>query len=323
MSGLADSAWNESRGRDAPLVSIIIATYNRSNTLRHAIQSVVDSTLTDWEVLVVGDACTDDTAACVASFDNPRISFVNRRERCGDQSGPNNDGVARARGRYVAYLNHDDLFLPEHLADCVGVLERETDAPDLVWAASLFVEPASATAPGSLPFEFWLHGVPPNGRYSRYEFSFASSWVFRRELTARVGPWIAGTRLRELPSQNWLFRASRSGATLRFLPSVGVMVVPSGVRKNCYAERTSAAHEVLARWRRELPEGLTEVIGSLSLERAAREARARRLQVRRLLATPILVVLGWFGVHPWAAIMIARGIGRGTQIRLHSDFVGA
>jgi len=55
-----------------PTVSIIIATYNRSRVLRHAIESVRNSRFADWELIVVGDACTDDTAACVAAFGDPR-----------------------------------------------------------------------------------------------------------------------------------------------------------------------------------------------------------------------------------------------------------
>ena len=91
--------------------------------MRHAIESVRNSRFADWELIVVGDACTDDTAACVAAFGDPRIRFVNLPERCGDQSGPNNHGVALSRGRYVAFLNHDDFYLPDHLATCVAALD--------------------------------------------------------------------------------------------------------------------------------------------------------------------------------------------------------
>ena len=63
----------------APTVSVVIATYNQSQVLRHSIQSVRDSSFTAWELLVVGDACTDDTAECVASFELQRLN----RRRCG------------------------------------------------------------------------------------------------------------------------------------------------------------------------------------------------------------------------------------------------
>src|SRR5690242_87460 len=102
-----------------PLVSVIIATYNRSQPLGHAVQSVLDSTFTDWELIVIGDSCTDDTAQCMAAYTDARIRFVNLPDRCGDQSGPNNHGVAISRGRYLAFLNHDDYYLPDHLATCV------------------------------------------------------------------------------------------------------------------------------------------------------------------------------------------------------------
>src|SRR5271166_2413327 len=77
--------------------------------------SVILQTFTDWELLVMGDGCTDDSAEVVARFTDPRIRFVNLPERVGDQSGPNNEGARIARGRYIAYLNHDDLWFPDHI----------------------------------------------------------------------------------------------------------------------------------------------------------------------------------------------------------------
>ena len=85
----------------APVVSVIIATYNRSRVLAHAIESVRYSTVSNWELIVVGDHCTDDTAAIVASFDDPRITFINLPQNVGEQSGANNEGVRRgARSLY-------------------------------------------------------------------------------------------------------------------------------------------------------------------------------------------------------------------------------
>src|SRR5689334_3630760 len=90
---------------EQPSVSIIIATYNRANVLRYAIESVRWQTCTDWELWVVGDACTDDTEQVVRSFEDPRIHFLNLPKNVGDQSGPNNEGVRRSRGKFLAYLN--------------------------------------------------------------------------------------------------------------------------------------------------------------------------------------------------------------------------
>ena len=96
--------WNMSS--PAPLVSVITATYNWSSVLRYAIQSVLRQTCQDFEMIVVGDGCTDDSAEVVASFDDPRLRWHNLPHNTGHQSAPNNAGLELARGRYVAYLGH-------------------------------------------------------------------------------------------------------------------------------------------------------------------------------------------------------------------------
>src|SRR3954447_7291706 len=70
---------------ESPAVSIVVATYNRSNVLELAIASVVAQTFTDWERLVVGDACTDDSEQVVESFGDPRIRWENLPVNHGDQ----------------------------------------------------------------------------------------------------------------------------------------------------------------------------------------------------------------------------------------------
>jgi glycosyltransferase involved in cell wall biosynthesis len=109
-----------------PLVSVVIATYNWSNVLRCAIESVLRQRYRNWELLVVGDGCTDDTADVVASFTDPRIRWLPLATNSGSQSAPNNHGLGQARGTYVAYLGHDDLWLPNHLSWAVHALERRS-----------------------------------------------------------------------------------------------------------------------------------------------------------------------------------------------------
>ena len=105
--------------------------------LRYALQSALRQTVRDIEVIVVGDATTDDTADVVAAIakSDERVRFINLPKNVGDQSGPNNHGVDVARGHNVAFLNHDDLWWPDHLERGLQTL-RETLA-DLCFAQLL------------------------------------------------------------------------------------------------------------------------------------------------------------------------------------------
>ncbi|MFN2136690.1 MAG: glycosyltransferase family 2 protein [Candidatus Promineifilaceae bacterium] len=108
----------------SPIVTVIIATYNKSSTLRYAINSVLWQTFTNFECWIIGDACTDDSEAVVSSFNDRRLHWYNLPVNSGYQSTPTNEALHRAKGKYVAYLNHDDIWLPNHLELLVGSLEK-------------------------------------------------------------------------------------------------------------------------------------------------------------------------------------------------------
>src|SRR5260370_39009244 len=98
-----------------PLVSIIIATYNWSNVLRLAIRSVLWQTEQDFELLVVGDGCTDDSESIVNSFGDARIRWHNLAKNSGSPSTSNKAGLALALVTYAGYLGRDHAFRPAHL----------------------------------------------------------------------------------------------------------------------------------------------------------------------------------------------------------------
>jgi glycosyltransferase involved in cell wall biosynthesis len=110
-----------------PLVTVVIATYNRADTLKFAIESVLWQSFRDFELWIIGDCCTDHTEKVVLSYNDPRIHWYNLPKNSGYQSVPNNEGIRRAKGRYIAYLNHDDIWLPNHLQAVVNHIEM-TDA---------------------------------------------------------------------------------------------------------------------------------------------------------------------------------------------------
>lgn len=270
-----------------PLVSIVTATYNRSNVLRFAVESVLRSTLRDWELIVVGDACTDDTADVVGSFGDARIRFVDLPRNCGEQSGPNNEGLRLARGRYIAFLNHDDLWTPRHLEVCTAGLERL--GADLVFSLSLTLDHRGRTR---------LAGVTGAGDYDRLAFIPASSWVFRRALADRVGPWRPAQTLYLAPSADWLDRAWRTGARLRSVPEVTVVAILSGGRRNAYAERQSAEHERVARALESDPRYIESLATSaaLAISREARYGLAAPLVRAAKYAS--YRILSAAGIHP-------------------------
>jgi len=308
-----------------PVVSVIIATYNRSQPLRHAIRSVCNSTFSDWEIIVVGDACTDDTAEVVSSFNDPRIIFINLPSRCGDMSGPHNHVLPLARGKYVAFLNHDDFYLPGHLAKCVA--ELDTSGADLVWVPCAVAHP-KADPTGDWPFSFALIGVTSTFEYSPLALFVASSWVFRRDLASRVGPWRSPATIYVVPSQDWLFRAWRLGATLRFVPSVSVILVQAGGRAGSYARRISAEHDLLAQRLRDDPRCLERILE----EAAVNEARDHFLHerysplwslARRTLLRPVYALLARIGIHPLSLPMAIAHGRRGGFVRKLRKITGA
>jgi Glycosyl transferase family 2 len=105
-------------------VAVCIPTYNRSGYLRHAIESVLEQTLDDFAVLVSDNASTDDTAEVVASFDDPRVSYV-RLDRNVGWLGNFNASLERIDADYAVVLGDDDALLPEFLEETVGVLDAD------------------------------------------------------------------------------------------------------------------------------------------------------------------------------------------------------
>src|SRR4249920_2199336 len=100
--------------RMPPAVSIILPTYNRLTYLQEAVQSVLDQTAGDWELIVVDDGSTDESVAWLESLGEPRVSVV-REQHTGNRSALRNVGVERARAEWIAFLDSDDRWHPEKL----------------------------------------------------------------------------------------------------------------------------------------------------------------------------------------------------------------
>ncbi|MFO1483702.1 MAG: glycosyltransferase [Verrucomicrobiaceae bacterium] len=166
---------------EPPRVSVIIPTWNWSSALRCSIPTVLWQTFTDFELLVIGDGCTDDSVEVVASFTDKRVRWHNLPQNAGHQFAPNNAGMAMARGEYIAYLGHDDLWLPEHLASLVAVAD-ETGS-DLAFSGILMIGPQQSGKRA-------VAGLLSNeGDHSGPVFTPPSAILHRRDVGVALGGW--------------------------------------------------------------------------------------------------------------------------------------
>ncbi|WP_242197264.1 glycosyltransferase family 2 protein [Sphingomonas hankookensis] len=104
-----------------PKISVVIPNYNRARTIVAAVESVLEQHFTDFEVIVVDDGSTDDSVAQLAAVTDPRLRVLARAN--GGASSARNFGIRSARGRYVAFLDSDDRFLPHHLSTMDALLD--------------------------------------------------------------------------------------------------------------------------------------------------------------------------------------------------------
>lgn len=108
-----------------PLVSVIIPTYNRGWILKEAVDSVVAQTFSDYELIVVDDGSTDNTAEILEAYKD-RIICVRQKNK--GVSAARNRGISAASGRLIAFLDSDDLWLPQKLAHQVDFFTENPDA---------------------------------------------------------------------------------------------------------------------------------------------------------------------------------------------------
>ncbi len=209
-----------------PSVSVIIPTYNWSSVLPYSIGSVLRQTFTDFELLVVGDGCTDDSEAVVGRVGDPRVEWINLPTNTGHQSEPNNEGLRQARGQFIAYLGHDDLWLPHHLSCLVSALEQ---GADLAYGISLIL-------PGE-PNGYHTWPYPPCEGYQPGMWIPPTSVVHRHSITDHVGGWRHHRELDTHPEVELWRRAYTAHYRFVFVPRLTAVKFPASTRRDVYKLR--------------------------------------------------------------------------------------
>lgn len=165
-----------------PNVSVVIPVYNGAAFVGKAIASVLAQTERDLELIVVDDGSSDNTAAVVGGFDDPRLHFV-RQENAGP-SAARNTGIARARGAWIGFLDADDWWLPGKLEAHLRRAAEERRV-GLIYSAVILVE---ATTGAVEVRRAALEGeVLPKLFYGNVIVGGGSGATVRREALERVG----------------------------------------------------------------------------------------------------------------------------------------
>src|SRR3954454_14751931 len=119
-------------------VSIVIPTRNRAELLSRAVRSVLRQTYPDWEVLIVDDASSDDTGDVVQHICDRRVRYWRHPVNEG-VAADRNTAMAHSTGRYVAFLDDDDEWFPEKLANQIECFDGLSTAVGLIYSGLYMV----------------------------------------------------------------------------------------------------------------------------------------------------------------------------------------
>src|SRR4051812_15646446 len=106
-----------------PIVSVVIPVYCRAGTIMRALRSVMCQSFDNLEIVVVDDGSTDDTVAIVEAAHIPNLTLIRHPSNQG-AAAARNTGIRASRGRYVAFLDSDDVWAPEKLSRQLSKLEQ-------------------------------------------------------------------------------------------------------------------------------------------------------------------------------------------------------
>ena len=112
------------------IVSIIMPAHNAGKTIVQSIDSVIAQTYKEWELLVIDDCSTDDTVSLVTDYakKDARIKLLHTDKSVGKPFYPRNVGIENAKGRFIAFLDSDDIWLPSKLLNQIPIFEEKNVA---------------------------------------------------------------------------------------------------------------------------------------------------------------------------------------------------
>ena len=297
--------------RRDPRVSVIIPTHNRATVLPRAVKSVLEQTFTDFEVLIVDDCSTDDTARVMADLElvDPRIRGFRHGVNRGS-AATRNTGIANAVGEYLAFLDDDDEFLPNKLEEQVRALD---DAPCDVGMAYV-----------------WSEFVGPSGEIVGSRCRTEEGDLFIDALILRLSIGIASTGMVRAAALDAVGRFDESvlrcedlEIMCRLCRHYKISYIPKILSRlhRSHSNRKSAPSKKNAvEWRDYVLSHQERYSGEIANRRRLRSSLWRRLALAELAvnnhAGAIRAILLAFSTDPTTAYLAVKWMVRGTFERL-------
>jgi glycosyltransferase involved in cell wall biosynthesis len=214
-----------------PFFSIVLPTYGRGQHIKPSIESVLGQSYRDFELIVVGDGCVDDTEAVVRSFHTEQITWLNLPHNSGSQSVPNNEGIRSSRGSWISYIGHDDIWAPHHLERTYRTI-ASSETLDFVVSGCVFYGPKDSD-------DYYVTGLFDGPEAPLHHFCPPTSISHRRDVTTRMGGW-RDPRAVKCPADNeFLLRAAHSGLRFASTGEVTVHKFAAGHRYMSYLRISS------------------------------------------------------------------------------------
>ena len=133
--------------KSKPQFSILLPTHNRAEVLPFAIRSVLAQSIEDFELLIVGDGCTDTTSEVIKSFDDWRIRWFDLPKAAYFGYANRNIALRQAKGSLIAFMAHDDLWLSDHLEILADAFKDKKT--EIAYSRPMWVTPDGAIIPGT------------------------------------------------------------------------------------------------------------------------------------------------------------------------------